>query len=747
MAVISNLYPPIVNDVQPAFVRTGNCNIYFALSSFNSLTDIKHVQVTLINQKTNQTAFKSSYPLGIKFISSISTVQNPTDDYKYYITINATDLIGDIFGLNTFYKVQIRFGDIVLPSNPDAAWLEANINHFSEWSKVCLIKGITQPHISINTLEEGNLVTFFIPPTEFVGKMYYQQSQNEEKEIQTLKSYNIIIQKNSNNNIIIKSDQIYTNQYDPNEFSYQLIYDLQKQINYTLLFNYTTINLYKNTVSFPFKIAETAENELYATIDITPEEDRGRMKINISFGEANTNKNLIIKRTSSKTNFLQWDDIKTIVHNENIQHLWYDTSIESGVWYKYRVQEDAENAKMSNIESPIMCVFEDIFLTQNDAQLKIQFNPEVSDLRYNVNESQQVTLGAQYPYVKRNGNNYYRSFSIGGLISALSDEENWYDPNYDANYNYFYHKNVTEPFTTPEQLYGENAAILYNNYNNTNNISQYQNYIYQREFRQKVMDFLYKNNIKLFRSLTQGNMLVKLTNISLSPISALSRMLYSFSASAIEIDEQNIQNLNTYNLINKFYYTYAKLTITDTFENEKSLINRFYQELPILQRKLTDITQLSITYRGVENNPIIYAKPKNNKIFLRHTFNNKSLILKYSDSEPIAECYFYGIHLNDEDFTETNEYYSSTNDVVNPINNGIYYINKDYISVINNYVTYYSDAGILATYPGENALLGQTYYKMIYYNNNWYPFSENQDVMIDNFNAVIEYLYRVKKED
>jgi len=72
MAVTNNLYPPIVQDVQPAFVRTNNCNIYFSLSSFNSLSDIKHVQVSLINQVTNQTAFNSLYPLGIKFINSIS---------------------------------------------------------------------------------------------------------------------------------------------------------------------------------------------------------------------------------------------------------------------------------------------------------------------------------------------------------------------------------------------------------------------------------------------------------------------------------------------------------------------------------------------------------------------------------------------------------------------------------------------------------------------------------------------------
>ena len=37
MAVTTNLYPPIVNDIQPSFVKTNTCKIYFSLSSFNSL--------------------------------------------------------------------------------------------------------------------------------------------------------------------------------------------------------------------------------------------------------------------------------------------------------------------------------------------------------------------------------------------------------------------------------------------------------------------------------------------------------------------------------------------------------------------------------------------------------------------------------------------------------------------------------------------------------------------------------------
>lgn len=759
MAVTNNLYPPIVQDVRPAFVRTNNCNIYFSLSSFNSLSDIKHVQVSLINQVTNQTAFNSLYPLGIKFINSISQVSNPTDDYKYYITINTTDLINNQFALNQFYKVQIRFGDIVLPSSsPSASWVNDNIDHFSEWSKVCLIKGIEQPLIHINTLESTGTTTFFVPPTEFIGKLYYEQNANIEKE--TLKSYNINIYTTSGQKSIVKTEQIYTNQYNPNEFYYQLLYDLDKQVNYTLAFNYTTNNLYKATENFQFIIAKQASNKLnVAAFTAIPEESNGSIKLDINFGLLQTQNDLNIRRSSAKSNFLQWETLKTISHNRNLEHLWYDTSIESGVWYKYRIQQVGENGRVVDIQEPVMCLFEDIFLTQGDKQLKVQFNPTISDFKYNIPQSQQVTLGAQYPYIKRNGNNYYRTFSLSGLVSALMDEIRWYDPGH-LN-GQFYDKNSIQPFTTANELFGDAAAALYNEYNQTNDISYYEDYIYEREFRQKVMEFLYKNNIKLFRSLTEGNILVKLTNIAFQPIDTLGRRLYSFSATATEIDNNILQNLKIkYNLINKWYYTYAKYTISDNFRSGESLINRFYKESNQPQ-ETTNVMELKIDHT-VGQDVVVYAKPINNTNLLRYLAPaNESLYIYYSDADPIAEAYFYAVHLDEDDLKPQEGHYDTPQDVKNPIEFGVYSIVDHYFIRIDRYIQYFRESDLLTTYHDEvlqNSIdskdydllvesMEPVYFNMIYYNGEWHPLLDNNDIIIDEFPASIEFTYRTKKED
>jgi hypothetical protein len=51
--------------------------------------------------------------------------------------------------------------------------------------------------------------------------------------------------------------------------------------------------------------------------------------------------NLIIRRSSSKDNFNMWEDIYTflVYPNQKLNLVWYDRTIESGVWYKYSLQQ------------------------------------------------------------------------------------------------------------------------------------------------------------------------------------------------------------------------------------------------------------------------------------------------------------------------------------------------------------------------------------------------------------------------
>lgn len=560
MAITSNLYPPIVQDTIPAFIRTKPCRIYFALSTYNTISDIKNVQISLMNQKTNTSALKTNlYPSGIK-ITNLFYDSEAKGEYNYYIQIEPNDLQNGSFDLNQFYKVQLRFTAVAASAPPSdgtelATWLYNNMQYFSEWSRICLLKGIEQPQLSIrgfDTTGENQEIILTNSTINIIGELIYP---NNQKQNEYLKSYNIKIYQNQHpDNILFNSGEVYTNIYNPNELNYDIPYELSNGVSYTMSLTYTTNNLYTQTIDYDFTILEYGHNELKATITATTDEENGRIKIDIvsTDPEERFVGNITIRRTSSESDFHSWEDVNTIAYAAGTQlnYSWYDSTIKSGVWYKYCAQR--RNAKgdrgtIIQIEEPVICRFEDIFLTRKDKQLKVRFNPTLTSFKYNVTESQQLAIGAKYPYIKRNAANYFRTFSLGGLISSLIDMTDWYDPHF---YNSEFHDDENEigAFITKKQMYGEAVKTLYQNFNQTNNIYDYNNYIYERDFREKVYDFLYKNEVILFRSETEGNILIKLMDINFEPVETLGRRLYSFSATAVEVDEATTANYDKYNI-------------------------------------------------------------------------------------------------------------------------------------------------------------------------------------------------------
>ena len=100
----------------------------------------------------------------------------------------------------------------------------------------------------------------------------------------------------------------------------------------------------------------------------------------------------------------------------------------------------------------------------------------------------------------------------------------------------------------------------YELYNNDNNIMQY-DYIYEKDFRYKVLEFLQNGDFKLFKSPTGGNIIIRLTDVNCSPVQSLDRMLYIFSANAFETAESTMKNYLKYNFYNPgavFYEIYKK---------------------------------------------------------------------------------------------------------------------------------------------------------------------------------------------
>ena len=536
----SGLFPPVLDTYMPAFLKdAGYFKINFDISDFNSVGDIStKVQVSVRDQYSNENLLKS--PIEIAFVD----YEIDTNTNQKYVKINQDDLIGSSFVIGKIYKIQLRFISSTAQNiNQSITFINDNLDKFSEWSTVCLIKCISKPTLSV-TLGNNKQDDKYVFQQDF-STIYGSLTFADSNDSETPKSYRILLQERGSDYAITHQDSgILYFDTDSNSFSYKLKYQLRDSIDYYLVVQYSTKFGYSGEEEYKIIYSPDSSIEKNFSVQVSPQSEVGRNKIEINFNE-NVDENIIIKRSSNLNNFIDWEDIhiKYIHAQEGQTYIWYDYTIESGVWYKYAIQSFIKDTKgqykySTSIitEKPIINVFDDIFLNANGLQLKIKYNPQIGSFSRVISDSKVDTIGSKYPFFSRNGIMNYRSFPINGLISFLSDEQELEDDETQCNL-----------FTSRSKIYG-NSQHLYDEYNLENNINSYNDILYERKFREKVMDFLYANNVKLFRSTQEGNILVKLMDISFTPEAQLGRMIYSFSATAHEVDECSIENYDKYNI-------------------------------------------------------------------------------------------------------------------------------------------------------------------------------------------------------
>lgn len=77
----------------------------------------------------------------------------------------------------------------------------------------------------------------------------------------------------------------------------------------------------------------------------------------------------------------------------------------------------------------------------------------------------------------------------------------------------------------------------YTQLNNLHDVYLHDHWYWEREFREQLVNWLNDGEPKLYRSMPEGNIVVMLTDINLTPDSQLGRMLYNFSATMYEIED------------------------------------------------------------------------------------------------------------------------------------------------------------------------------------------------------------------
>lgn len=588
----TTLYPPIVDSITPAFVAYGSasyCRLYFSLSkhSSSSLSQIKSIHISVIKQNTGQNVVNKTDNASIgryRATGIIIVNRGPSiadrDRNLYYVDILNEDIqSGDQIGWypGWIYKIQIRFSEIPYSSSiGQAVWLNQNASYFSEWSTYSTTKAIGKPRIVIPILDfdsdkgqSSNITQEYsltLTTLDFNGT-YSNIDESELLYSYRLKLYDV------EDNLLEDSDTLYSDQYyNPNQFHYLFKTEFKDSTDYKIVLEYITINKYEESYEFDLSISNVIMKETNCsiitieTIDNVADEDYiqdFKSKTSLDFEQEEglialklysdelgiSNKNLCIRRASSKDNFQTWEDIKIIIcidQTINSLPMYYDKIAESGVWYKYGVQEiesTGERTRLEEIIKPIIREWEFSYLVgEGGRQLKLKYNNVMNSYLYNKADSKTDTLGGKYPFISRNGNLEYRTFPVNGLISFNMDEN--------------------ELFTSDLGLYEyEDIVDLYRTRRKANYIFEYD---YKREFdfREEVLRFLQDGKPKLFKSSTEGNIVVRLMQVSAQPNQSLNRMIFSFTSTAHEIAAPTLENYAKYGFFEVGEYTTTFVTYT-----------------------------------------------------------------------------------------------------------------------------------------------------------------------------------------
>lgn len=605
------VYPPLVVGYEQGFdYQDDFIEITFKRSDYDSTVyDYDFIYLSVFDQRTGRSVVNTeckkefegedrNYLLGNILIKRrLGFLDEKNKEFKvkiYKEEIKSTSIDNSYWDIRT-YKINLSLA-ISDPSRQQITEIQdLDLNSIlyvnsilkerqTDWCTAFYCKALIPPTVNMNILggksEEGSYITQSVNPKIIVN---FNPSQDDQTEI--LKNYKFEIY-NSNNILIEETDYLFYSDVEKKDIEYIIQKELDEG-NYTVKFYYITINNYTNvdkinqkvelnfivsnpitTVTYlPYTLKEentSVMHYLNETFDATDEED-GCISVffklaedePISSPEPDSGeppilppesmgiKKFHLKRTDERSGFKDWVTVCTYDLIDLQNEIFRDITAESGILYRYGIQEEYEDEILSKIcyDENIEKSYDDLtlrdfnysYLIENNKILKFKYNSSINSINLVTNETKVDTLGSKYPYILRGGNTNYREFSLSGLISFNMEEETAL-PFFDNIYSDYEEKDNE----IKDIIIRKHAEKLKNKM-----------YDFPREkyFREQVAAFLNNGNPKLFKSATEGNMIIRLTNVNLQPKTELGRMIYTFSATVYEIDECNYENYLKYNFI------------------------------------------------------------------------------------------------------------------------------------------------------------------------------------------------------
>ena len=466
------------------------------------------------------------------------TVENPSVTFELGSRTNKESLASKL-NVGRYYKLQLAYQD------------EAGNDGY--YSTICIIKFTSEPSLSLLNMNRYMTNNDLV---EYIGQ-YNNLGDTSEKAYQYKFTF-----RDVSGNVLETSGWIAHNANTNTEMGistdrYDLMYSVQPDQKYTMQYSVITNNgLECSSPRYQIVGSTSIAPELSADLMADLDYDNGcvnlRLKqsylkiIDPETGQREAPRlsgSFILTRASSVEDFTIWTKLYTFHLTGQLPEgvIFSDYTCEHGQVYKYAIQQfntngiyssrmyaeiyekDDDDILQPTGNSDIIVNFEDMFLYDGERQLRIRFNPKVSSFKTVLQEAKKTTLGSQFPFFFRNGSVAYKEFPISGLISYMIDENEFF-------------------------LDRQKDLKMPADWQDTTDITD-KNLIYERRFKLEVLNWLNNGEVKLFRSPAEGNYLVRLMGVQLTPNDSLSRMIHTFQCTATEIDSYTPMKLQSYGFL------------------------------------------------------------------------------------------------------------------------------------------------------------------------------------------------------
>lgn len=437
---------------------------------------------------------------------------------------------------------------------------------------------------------------------------YYRRDITTSSNNEFLYSYHITVVDEDENVLADSGTQFPSRSEKTNNF-YWLCDLTNSQTNqiYQVILDFVTSNQYTFTKKFDFMLIEPSSlsfNPVFnfneTTLSANGKEEKvivtsedGWVTLTISNSGILSSGYLFIKRASSLDNYQKWEliDCHYFEDGDGINHTIIDKTIGSLVSYKYACQYLTTRGNWSKTfisNKVIYPDFYDILLSRGDKQLAIRYNEQITSFTPVVNRVKIDTLGSKYPKFAENAKIRYKQFQLTGLLVAeadynrkflndldYTDDMAAYDNNiggkyiirndtikesyWDENYQNIDNQNVSNgTYTTDISL--SDTKIRQQKRDTQKNTSHdlypTENWWWERKFREEAIKWLNDGEPKLYRSMTEGNIIVMIDGVSLTPNSQLGRRVWNFSATLYEIGDgyslDELDELGIYKIVNAY---------------------------------------------------------------------------------------------------------------------------------------------------------------------------------------------------